>query len=162
MDCRLPGSSVHRILQARILEWIAMLSSRGSSQPRDWTQVSHTAGRFFTVWATRKAQHQCLWPLNLLGTPAWEGGQGKHTSEWALAEMETAGRKTHVHVNVIKSTDLFWGYFSYKNTSRGSVVYPLTVLCLLSGPKPHPCGKNSFKKLEMVPFLITWILRILS
>ena len=39
------------ILQARILEWVAMFSSRGSSQPRDRTQVSHTASRFFTVWA---------------------------------------------------------------------------------------------------------------
>ena len=37
------------ILQARILEWVAMLSSRGSSQPRDRTQVSHIAGRFFTI-----------------------------------------------------------------------------------------------------------------
>ena len=66
-----------------------------------------------------------------------------------------------MHVNGIKSTDLFWGYFSYKNTSRGTVVHPLSVLCLLSGPKPHPRGKNSLKKLEMVSFLITWILRIL-
>ena len=41
------------ILQARILEWVAMPSSRGSSQPKDQTQVSHTAGRFFTIWATR-------------------------------------------------------------------------------------------------------------
>ena len=48
------GSSVHRILQARTLEWVAMLSSRGSSQPRDRTQVSHIAGRFFTIWATRE------------------------------------------------------------------------------------------------------------
>ena len=53
MNCRPPGSSVHEILQARILEWVAMPSSRGSSQPRDWTLVSHIAGRFFTcdkVW----------------------------------------------------------------------------------------------------------------
>ena len=49
------GSSAHGILQARILEWVAMPSSRGFSQPRDWTQVSHIAGGFFTVWATRKA-----------------------------------------------------------------------------------------------------------
>ena len=54
MDCSLPVSSVHGILQARILEWIAMPSSRGSSWRRDWTQVSCTAGRFFAVWATRK------------------------------------------------------------------------------------------------------------
>ena len=43
------------ILQARILEWVAMPFSRGSSQPRDQTQVSCTAGRFFTIWATREA-----------------------------------------------------------------------------------------------------------
>ena len=52
MDCSSPGPSVHGILQARILEWVAMPSSRGSSQPRDWTQVSHTAGKFFTIWTT--------------------------------------------------------------------------------------------------------------
>ena len=55
MDYSLPGSSVHEILQARILEWVAMPSSRGSSQPRDQTQVSCIAGRFFTIWATREA-----------------------------------------------------------------------------------------------------------
>ena len=55
MDCSLPGSSVHGILQARILEWIAIPLSRGSSQPRDWTCVSYIAGKFFTVWATREA-----------------------------------------------------------------------------------------------------------
>ena len=44
------------ILQARILEWVAMPSSRGSSQPSDQTQVSHFAGGFFTIWATKKAQ----------------------------------------------------------------------------------------------------------
>ena len=50
----LPGSSVHGILQARILEWVAMPSSRGSSQPRDWTWISCIAGRFFIMWATRE------------------------------------------------------------------------------------------------------------
>ena len=49
MGCSLPGSSVHGILQARILEWVAMLSSRGSSWPRDQTRVYHIAGRFFTM-----------------------------------------------------------------------------------------------------------------
>ena len=46
---------VHGILQARILEWVAVPFSRGSSQPRDRTQVSHIAGGFFTSWATREA-----------------------------------------------------------------------------------------------------------
>ena len=49
-----PGSSVHGILQARILEWAAMPFSRGSSWPRDWTPVSHIAGRFFTIWVIRE------------------------------------------------------------------------------------------------------------
>ena len=53
-DCSLPGSCVHGILQTRILKWAAYPFSRGSSQPRDWTQVSCIAGRFFTIWATRK------------------------------------------------------------------------------------------------------------
>ena len=48
--------TVHGILQARILEWVAFPFSRGSSQPRDWTQVSHIAGGFFTNWTTREAQ----------------------------------------------------------------------------------------------------------
>ena len=47
---------VHGILQARILEWVAFSFSKGSSQPRDWTQVSHITGGFFTSWATREAQ----------------------------------------------------------------------------------------------------------
>ena len=48
--------TVHGILQARILEWVAFPFCRRSSWPRDWTQVSHIAGRFFTSWATREAQ----------------------------------------------------------------------------------------------------------
>ena len=58
VHCASPGcSSVLGILQARILEWIAIPFSRGSSQPRDQTQASLIAGRFFTIWATREAQY---------------------------------------------------------------------------------------------------------
>ena len=49
MDCNLPDSSIHAIFQARILEWVAISFSKGSSQPRDCTWVSHTAGRLFTI-----------------------------------------------------------------------------------------------------------------
>ena len=52
MDCSLPGSSIHGILQIRILEWIDILFSRGSSWPRDCTRVSYIAGRLFIIWAT--------------------------------------------------------------------------------------------------------------
>ena len=77
MDCSLPVYSVHGqySVQARILEWVAMPSSRGSSQPRGWTQVSLIAGRFFTNWAPGKlvmlhicnvtyyyfSEHTCKW-----------------------------------------------------------------------------------------------------
>ena len=54
MDSSQPGSSVHGIFQARILEWVAISFSRGSSRPRDWTRVSCIVGRCFTLWATRK------------------------------------------------------------------------------------------------------------
>ena len=54
MGCSLPGSSIHGIFQAIVLEWIAISFSRGSSQPRDQTRVSRTAGRRFTIWATRE------------------------------------------------------------------------------------------------------------
>ena len=55
MDCSSSGSSIIGILQARILEWVAMPSSRATFQPRDRTQVSLIAGGFFTVWANREA-----------------------------------------------------------------------------------------------------------
>ena len=66
MDCSPPGSSVHGILQARILEWVAILFSRESSWPRYQTQVLCIAGGFFTIWATREAHlylYQDLYPF---------------------------------------------------------------------------------------------------
>ena len=57
MDCSPPGFSIHGILRARILEWIAISFSRASSRPRNQTQVSRIAGRFFTVWATRESYY---------------------------------------------------------------------------------------------------------
>ena len=54
MDYSLPGSSVHGIFQAIVLEWIAISFSRGSSQPRAQTQVSCIVDRWFTIWATRE------------------------------------------------------------------------------------------------------------
>ena len=53
MDCSLLDSSVRGIFQARVLKWVAF--SRGSSRPRDWTQVSCIAGRRLTIWATRES-----------------------------------------------------------------------------------------------------------
>ena len=69
MDCSLPGSSVHGILQARILEWVAMPSSRESSQPRDGTSISMplaSASRFFTTSAPWKAHSTSCSSVQLL------------------------------------------------------------------------------------------------
>ena len=55
MDGSLPGSSVRGIFQARVLEWVAVSFSRGSSQPRDQTRVSCIPGRHFNLWATKEA-----------------------------------------------------------------------------------------------------------
>ena len=94
MDCSPPGSSVHGILQARILEWVAMPSSRGSSQPRDGTQVSYnscTEGRFFTTEPQGKLHtlspqtkmFQCAWQK-------WWGRQGSNTSlTWVWVHFNT-------------------------------------------------------------------------
>ena len=72
MNCSQPGSCVHGILQARILEWVAIPFSRGSSWPRDGTLVSCIAGRLFTVWGTREAKLSTmgLWR----GNSVWETG----------------------------------------------------------------------------------------
>ena len=73
-DCSPSGSSIHGILQARILEWVAISLSRGSSWPSHWTQVSCITGRFFTVWATREATiyfsslSQMLLSFSLIGS----------------------------------------------------------------------------------------------
>ena len=61
-DCSPPGSSIHGIFQARILEWVAISFSRGSSQPWDQTWVSCMGGGFFTVWAMRTAKFRSTTP----------------------------------------------------------------------------------------------------
>ena len=69
MDCSPPGSSIHGILQARTLEWVAVSFSRGSSWPRNRTGSPTFAGGFFTVWATRKAlqSYESMWLAVLRG-----------------------------------------------------------------------------------------------
>ena len=79
IDCRPPGSSVHGILQARILAWVAIPFSRGSCQPRDQTQVSCIAGGFFTVWATAM-----VLPVDTYGCKSWTLKKADHQRTDAL------------------------------------------------------------------------------
>ena len=71
MDCNPPGSSIHGIFQARILESVAIAFSKRSSRSRDRTGVSWIAGRFFTVWATTslKVKVKSLSHIRLFATP---------------------------------------------------------------------------------------------
>ena len=91
MKCSPPGSSVHGILQVRILEWVAMSSSRGSSRPRDQTQfsLSRVAGRFFTAWAPGRPRgpHK---PLSLDRLLGWLTELRKHyTCDCSLIVKDT-------------------------------------------------------------------------
>ena len=66
VDCSLPGSSIQGILQARIVEWVAISFSRGSFWPRDWTRVSLIAGRCFPVWVMDvRMDHKASWSLKI-------------------------------------------------------------------------------------------------
>ena len=124
MDCSLPGSPVHGILQARTLEWVAIPFPRGSFQPRIWTKVSCTASRFFTIWAReahvypehngkslkdfrlgstflRSAFQNCIWPQ----CERWMVREGCHLplylkNTWAILEAfwrEVERRKYLLH-----------------------------------------------------------------
>ena len=68
VDCSRPDSSVHGTLQARVLEWVAICFSRGSSWPRDWTWVVQIVGRCFIIWATRDVHLISLIAISLFRT----------------------------------------------------------------------------------------------
>ena len=77
MNCSLPGSSVHAILQARILEWVAIPFSRWSSEFRDRTWVSGIASRFFTIWAMREALLYSY--VSIIEFIGWESQSSRRT-----------------------------------------------------------------------------------
>ena len=72
-DSVTPWTAVHGVLQARILKWVAFPFSMGPSQPRDQTQVSRIAGRFFSSWATREDLRTCWWLQNQPPCVCWLG-----------------------------------------------------------------------------------------
>ena len=78
--------TVYGILQARIQEWVAFLFSQGSSQPRDWTQVSCITGGFFISWATREAQELCLKGQSV--PKVFEDGAGHSPVIWSVTECD--------------------------------------------------------------------------
>ena len=75
MDCSPPESSVHGILQARILEWVAISFSRGSSLPRDGTRVSYIAGSFFTTEPPEKPHKKIKQKIEMGWRDSWKEGR---------------------------------------------------------------------------------------
>ena len=102
VDCGPPGSSVHGIPQARVLEWGAIPFSRGSSQPRDWTQISCIAGRLgmdfikiiiqqegyiqYNTWM--KTSFQLIWAINFLIFFFWM----KKANHYSFSALESWNR----------------------------------------------------------------------
>ena len=99
--CNPMDYTVHGIFQARLLEWVAVPFSRGSSQPRDQTQVSHIAGRFFTSWPPRKPKilewvaypfsSGSSWPRNRTRVSCFAG---KFFTNWAVREA-----RMHIYIH---------------------------------------------------------------
>ena len=122
--CSLQASSIHGILQARIPVWVAMPFSRGSSQPRDQTQVSCIAGRFFTIWATREArEYDLIWTFVDLCRP----GRGDHAKlgqqrlEWCFYSS------SHQKLEEVRKDPLLYP------CERGAVLQIAWVRTLVSG-----------------------------
>ena len=103
MDCSLPCSSIHGILQARVLKWVAISFSRGSSQPRDWTWV---VGRHFTIWATREVHsfpHSSVGKSESAcnaGDPGLIPGSGRSPAEGSVYPLQYSGLENSMDCRV--------------------------------------------------------------
>ena len=86
MDCSLPGSSVHGIFQARLLEQAASSFSMGSSQPRDGTQVSRIADTHLTIWATREAHFSLPVYRAYNGKPTRDPHTARHSPTQSIGQ----------------------------------------------------------------------------
>ena len=145
MDCSPPCSSAHRILQARILEWVAISFSRGSFQHRDHTRVSCITGRFFMVWDTREALTASK-IVHISGTHILhlQINDSGATSACCLysGSLTTAGDSYQLLMEyVIKLGTL--GYFKLNYHLR---VYTLNYNCIIS----LPCKVIFLKILEIM------------
>ena len=138
MDRSLPGSSVHGIFQAIVLEWIAISFSRRSSRPRDRTRVSRIVDRCFTVWATREV-------LGTLGEPKWENYVvGKQES--VLKVIILVSWWIHKYIHISKHIKCIkWIYIIvcelYPNLENSAVAKGLEKVSLHSNPKERQCQR---------------------
>ena len=150
-DNSLPGSSVHGIFPARIVEWVAISSSRGSSQPRDCTHISCIADRFFTVWATREAQdnaylqqiengYRCIKacdqrPLKLCSSDTSD------EVENVWGEMCMKSHQQNNHPNLLPDIISYWHFPGWLKRKFIGITWPLDEK-VVPGPSPLPLQLN--------------------
>ena len=158
MDCNLPSSSVHSILQARIPEKVAIPFSRGPSQPRNWTVVSCIADRFFTIWISREALYKSIWyywiwfgktwlRICIYGVRNWSvliaySKQCQIHDLWKLFSFRTrdqAWSHKSFCISVLlkwKGTESFWYRHQKEDRNAPSLVLPRPYI-LLQDPLPQ-------------------------
>ena len=158
MDCNPPGSSVHGILQATVLEWVAISFSRGSSQPRGRTPIPCIADRFFTIWATGEALRPGAWsqlrlwvqvPVWVLAgsgsqpmdsSPIWGAQFQLHSDTWAFWLVHTHQAHTNLKVLVMPGMPSSPLELCPNVTSEVLLNNPhLTTYTHLLSPSPQPC-----------------------
>ena len=116
MDCSLPCSSTHGIFQARVLEWVAISFSRGSSRPRDRTWVSHIVGRRFTIWATREKNQKRFQSYTISGSFT------KQLRQWRIYIIHSKVRRTIEKMstlgNIVRHCIMSWrNYMMWKSNA---------------------------------------------
>ena len=120
MDCSLPGSSVHGILQARVLEWVAILFSKRSSWLRDWTWLSCIASRVFTVWATREgAPLPTPWDLRSQGQP--------REQQQIIVDLERIIIYSRSLMNQYAQGTLSWIFWSTEFITKSFIITKLSI-----------------------------------
>ena len=127
MDCILSGFSIHGIFQARVLEWVAISFSRGSSPPRDLTPVSHTVDRGFTIWATREV---LLWTfISILWNTIWlcKGINYMHILQHRRTSKTYANERSQIQMTKYCMISLVWmsrnGMSGYRIESQSTLVF---------------------------------------
>ena len=137
MDCSLPCSSVRGILQARILEWVAISFSRRSSQPRDRTRVSCIAGRRFTIWTTREAPKE---PKALSKHPAPQG------AAWVSSRSHifSGGLKETAQTQTVRPEFSHQAHFKLKSEETWEVS-GIRGIILLMGSRTTSLGSGVWK-----------------
>ena len=123
---------VHGILQARILEWVAFSFSRGSSQPRDGTQVSHIAGGFFTSWATREAISLEAWTIPSNPFYKWGSERLSHLSTdllFIIAKLGLELMQSDSRACILYHQSLWSNYISIRVDRARQKSHILSLLC---------------------------------